>query len=131
MSGMKHALNGNMARYLQDAKETKEPWKRWRLNTGSWWTNCYKPPAWCPRTKYERIPQTIRIGDREVPAPYRGPMEDGRYYVVDITLSEKIMWFDWGGGDEDHRYMERGLAHLTEEAALENADALLALLGGE
>lgn len=130
MTGMKHALNGNMALYEKDARETREPWERWRRNHGNGWAKCHMPPAWSPGTQYERIPQTIRIGDMEVPAPYRGPMEIKQaYWVISLSLPEKAIIFHWGGDASDRHHMARGVLHLTEAAALETADALLAQLG--
>ena len=70
---------------------------------------------------------TIIVNGIEVPEPVREALEVGqRYWLADptsITFHKKTYW---GDDDIDIRILNRGLIHLTEEAAVAHAKAMLA-----
>lgn len=76
--------------------------------------------------------KTIRIGNYDVPVPYRGVMEVGRTYYVPDALRRKYQYEDtWGADEYDKCYMQRGFIHLTAEAAALHGKALASLTAGE
>lgn len=73
-------------------------------------------------------PKTININGHEVPEPVREPLEKGQeYWVLELTNKERCCRLVWRNDHMDNRILERGLIHLSEEAALAHARALLSL----
>lgn len=69
---------------------------------------------------------TIKINGHDVPAPERvAPPSGTRYWVPLMTASEPCVIYRWANDDLDARCLTRGLVHLTEEAAVAHAKALL------
>lgn len=82
--------------------------------------------------RYRIAPRTIRIGNYDVPEPYRGEMEDGQeYYVPAVDNRHFQSSCQWGGDSFDKRYMNLGIIHLTPEAAALHGKALASLTAGE
>ena len=124
---MKHIHAELMALYAQDAMETDKPWERWEYFDTQVWesirTGC---PLWAPETQYRRKPKTITINGHKVPEPYRGEMRYNQiYYAPHLENSELYDALNWCEDDWDRRVIERGLLHLTKEAARKHAEALL------
>lgn len=72
-------------------------------------------------------PETITINGHEVPCPVREPLEyqDG-YYVPCVSNKERFAIFSWRPScGDDSRLLSLGLIHLTPEAAIAHAEALL------
>ena len=124
-----------MLQYAQDASTTEKPWEMWefRFDEHEKWTILTGNPAWDDDTKYRRKPRTIRIGEIDIPEPVREPLRNGEQYFV-----HAIYWGDgsshrfyWKDGSMDKRLLRRGMVHLTEEAALAHARALIALTANE
>lgn len=70
--------------------------------------------------------KTLRIGAFDVPEPVRKPLEAGTKYYVPKPHSEPLVdYYKWVGDGVDHTLVQRGLAHLSEEAAELHAKALL------
>lgn len=95
-----------MMQYAQDALETDKPWERWEVKTceqGGWYTPTSQVPfnEW---NEYRRKPKTINVNGHEAP-------EYDDYIWEDTSL--------------DTEAMKRGLIHLTKEAAIAHAKALL------
>jgi hypothetical protein len=82
MTVHKHAAN--MALYAQDAAETDEPCNRWEYMPAhhAVWYPCTHHPEWIGDIKYRRKPRTIRIGERDVPAPMTTAPERGAVYFT-------------------------------------------------
>lgn len=124
---MKHKHAELMALYAQDAMETDKPWERWEYFDTQVWesirTGC---PLWAPETQYRRKPKTITINGHKVPEPYRGEMQRNQFYYIP-SLDSNDFWYElcWDGDACDQRVMERGLVHLTKEAAIKHTEALL------
>ena len=83
-------------------------------------------------TMYRVKPKTIQIGDMEVPEPVRKSLEAGtQYFIVDINdadLHDVGLWAS--DGHDEYSYLSRGLLHLTKEAAIAHAKALIKISGG-
>lgn len=72
-------------------------------------------------------PNTIKIGDIEVPEPLREAPDTGTgYCVVAIGSSSLYFYQTWDAHPSEYRALDRGLIHLTGEAAVQHAKALLA-----
>ncbi len=73
-------------------------------------------------------PKTIRIGEYDVPEPVREPLEkDTEYWITNFSLEELACSFKWYSDKFDNRVLKNGLIHLTKEAAVIHAKALLSL----
>jgi hypothetical protein len=71
------------------------------------------------------LPKTILINGIEVPEPeMKNILHNQKYYLVDI-LNSKVSYGIWEGGYKDFQWLNYGLIHLTEEAAIIHRDALL------
>lgn len=127
---MKHKHAENMMLYAQDALTTDRPWERWelRLNGDVTWVILRKHPEWDSWHEYRRKPRTININGHEVPEPVRSPLIRGTtYHVPNLVnyggkLSEDLLWDD---DMLDHFSLNSGIVHLSEEAAIKHAEALL------
>ena len=124
---MKHIHAELMALYAQDAMETDKPWERWEyFDTQSWTSMRTGCPLWAEETLYRRKPKTININGHKVPEPYRGEMRYGQfYYIPKLDSSNLYNTLNWCKDACDQRVIERGLLHLTKEAARKHAEALL------
>lgn len=71
------------------------------------------------------LPKTININGIEVPEPERkNILHNQKYYLVDI-LNSKVSYGIWENSYKDFQWLNRGIIHLTEEAATIHRDALL------
>ena len=101
--------------------------------TSSWETISTKPvligaaygdlPSRSLRVK----PPTVLINGIEVPEPCREPLKKNeRYWMPDLARLTGLACEDsWSGIPCDFDYLNRGLVHLTKEAAETHAKALL------
>lgn len=122
--------------YAKDALETDRPWEQWEVrqffkDSGSifygGWRDCAPSDMTFPNDyEYRRKPRTININGHEVPEPVREPLECGTEYFIPIIRERRFaIDFYWTDEKTDKRFLERGLIHLTEEAAIAHARALL------
>lgn len=75
--------------------------------------------------EYRLKPSFIDINGHQVPEPVREPLQMGQEYWI-ITLGYGACHHEWSGTDQEiHCWLERGLIHLTEEAAEAHIAALL------
>lgn len=125
MSGHIHAEL--MAQYAEDARETETPWERWELSDCEGrWSHCHGNPLWSGHRQYRRKPRTITINGREVPEPMReAPKVGDVVYLVNITGDHVFVAFTWVADFMDAKWIQRGLVHSTEDAAIAHAEALL------
>lgn len=73
--------------------------------------------------------KTLSINGCDFPEPERVTLEVGTKYYIPNLFNER-MWDCWaweGDDDFDNRNIERGLVHLTKEAAILHAKAALSL----
>jgi hypothetical protein len=121
MSACKHIEE--MAMYLEDAKETEEPWLRWEYEEGFEWESLIGHPKWVKQFNYRRKQKTININGFEVPEPLRvAPKEGTMVYIVSITSGhpECYCWLN-----NYNQLIEKGICHLTIEASNIHTKALL------
>jgi hypothetical protein len=131
MTAHKHAAN--MALYAKDAETTDKPWQLWEFFQDSEeWKPLFNNPSWFENVAYRRKPQTIKIGEHEFPMPMReAPALGAMYWVVELTHSAVAFHALWDNDSLDRLWLQRGLCHATEEAALQHAKALIAISGGQ
>lgn len=126
---MKHRHAELMMEYARDAMETDKPWERWEYSLeGRVWMDLISQPRWGDDYEYRRKPRTININGHEVPEPVRSPLENGTiYYISYISAPDDALAWDckWRSDKYDFNYLKKGIVHLTEEAAIKHAEALL------
>lgn len=120
-----------MLQYAQDAMSTEDPWTLWQYfkQSEDSWRDCSKNPGWLAYNSYRRKPQTIKIGEFEVPEPLRIPPPQGETYCfVAITGGDgSYCESEWTGDKLDMKRLASGIIHFTAEAALLHSHALLSL----
>ena len=127
-----HIHAENMRLYAEDALTTDEPWLlwQWKDNLGLWRNfdshSLTIHPSWYPEVEYRRKPRTININGFEVPEPLRiEPKFEEPYWIADPASRDLADQYKWAGHTVDFRWLQRGLLHLTKEAAELHAKALL------
>ena len=79
-------------------------------------------------------PPMRSINGYEYPEPVREPLELGQCYWVPFPAEDELTYvegFKWSGGRVDMTWLKRGLIHLTPEAAVAHARAIILAGGGE
>lgn len=127
---VKHVHAELMMQFAQDAAETSVPLSRWQFDSGKGWEDfpytSDDAPTWTPQFKYRRKPKTMNINGYEVPEPLREAPEYGKkVYTPHISSDKLVIDRNWDGEAYDVRNLERGIVHLTKEAAETHARALL------
>ncbi|WP_237388280.1 hypothetical protein [Xenorhabdus sp. Sc-CR9] len=122
-----------IAEYAKFAIENDEPWRffQYRKYVGTSWQDCAKPLTFNSEWEYKLKPnpQTIRIGEWDVPVPERKPLLKGTtYYVPDLLTENFTDPLVWDNSHLDLRLLNRGLVHLTADAANTHACALLSFI---
>ena len=105
-------------RVISHAEVLDNP-ERFRLVTvcGLW-----EPPE---KLSWTKPVTTININGYEVPMPERELLKKGsKYYVPSLSAAKAHIYF-WDGDIGDTQFLERGLVHLTPEAATAHAEALV------
>ena len=116
-----------MAQYAEDAKQHDRPWELWQHGDHEVWVGCTSNPGWHTDHSYRRKPQTIMIGEHEVPEPCREPLHSGqKFWAVNPFTGPQ--GFTWDGSKEDLHALKSGFVHLTEEAAEKHYEAFKSLL---
>jgi hypothetical protein len=129
-----HVHADEMKLYAQDAAETEAPWSRWQFKNkgGSVWLDIYENPRWSNIAEYRRKPETIRIGDMDVPKPMTfAPAKGSSYFVPDADSSIMYCTYTWEGHRFDLILLDRAMAHSTKEAAIQHAMAMVLASGGK
>ena len=72
-------------------------------------------------------PETVKIGDVEVPEPCREAPEVGKKFWT-LTPFGGATHFTWDGTKACYDALSSGFVHLTEEAALQHYEAIKNLL---
>lgn len=124
MSGHQHA--DLMAKAAEIAKTDKEWHRHFQFKTDkcSDWRDMSCDFLFYEHVKYRLKPSFIDINGHQVPEPVREPLEDDQeYWIADIRYAVSV--FNWENNDADNRWLERGIIHLTKEAAEAHSAALL------
>lgn len=128
-----HPHAGLMMKYAEIAQTTDKPWTHFevRQNDSGVWKAIHLPLRFDTYLEYRlkpEPPKTIRIGKYDVPEPVREPLENGtEYWGVDLTAEELAWNYKWNSAVFCNLMWRRGLIHLTKEAAVIHAKALLSL----
>ena len=123
-----HPHAASMLLYAQDAAETDKPWERWEfIGSDNGFNGCLKHPEWHEDFEYRRKPKTITVNGIKVPAPAReAPKMGEKFFLVNPAASTLAVAYSWSNGRYDNEWLNKGVLHLTEEAAIAHAKALLA-----
>ena len=122
-----------MMEYAKIAQTTDKPWEHFEVwqNDSCVWKAIHLPLRFYSHMEYRlkpEPPKTIRIGEYDVPEPVREPLEkDTEYWIAHFSLAELANRFKWYSDEFDKRVLKNGLIHLTKEAAVIHAKALLSL----
>lgn len=123
MSGHPHA--DLMAKAAEIAK-TDQYWQRHfeeKFHSTDKW-NPMSDVFFQTHREYRLKPSFIDINGHQVPDPVREPLEDDQeYWIADIRYAVSV--FNWENNDADNRWLERGIIHLTKEAAEAHSVAML------
>lgn len=124
---MKHKHAELMMMYAQDAMETDRPWERWEFRfENDEWKDLIDHAIWRNDCEYRRKPITININGFEVPEPVRSPLEKGTiYYIPMLDHTKLFRLYKWEASYLEPPLLNKGLIHLSEEAAIKHAEALL------
>ena len=75
---------------------------------------------------YRVKPKTMNINGYEFPEPVRTKLNDGdTYYIPDVLSYDFYISDGWSDTGQDLKFLNLGLIHLTKEAAIQHAKALL------
>ena len=123
-----HPHAASMLLYAQDAAETDKPWERWEFKgSNNGFNGCLKHPEWHENFEYRRKPRTITVNGIEVPEPIREEPKMGeKFFLVNLVSPTLVTAFPWSNHSYDTEWLNKGLLHFTEEAAIAHAKALLA-----
>lgn len=124
MSGHPHA--DLMAKAAEIAKTDKEWHLHFQFKTDKCadWSDVSCGFLFYENVEYRLKPRYININGHQVPEPVREPLEDDQeYWIADIRYAPSV--FNWENNDADNRWLERGIIHLTKEAAEAHSAALL------
>ena len=118
-----------MMKYAIEAATNSECWKNWESSYKSEgnWQPCIMIPAWNVNRDYRRKIKTIRIGDRDVPAPLTSSNGiTGNVFLADTLHPCKYLV----SSTHNVTALKRGMLHTTAEAAIAHSEALIAISGG-
>lgn len=122
----KHIHADLMMQYAKDAMETDKPWERWEYFDGNLWVVPDFPMAFDEECQYRRKPDVIKINGFEVPVPLKVAPGLGTLYSYAHPSGEDLhITNTWDNDNFDKRLLQKGLIHLTKEAAVAHAKALL------
>ena len=107
----------------------REPWKHFEvyLPSFSMWVSMGSR-QWFSMEPYKfRLKQrTININGFEVPEPASDALNIGdKYFTADPVIPTYHREYVWWGDSADMEFLKRGIVHLTKEAAIQHAKALL------
>lgn len=78
------------------------------------------------RHQFRIKPEVILINGIEVPKPCDKQLDEGQqYFYPCIEASDSCTGVKWNNDIYDERLLKRGIVHLTKEAAIKHAEALL------
>ena len=126
-----HVHAASMLQYAEDAAGTDKPWERWEFRDYACQPS-FEPleqhPGWTTTTAYRRklpVPKTFFINDFKIPEPTRVALEYGTKYWCIQSSIPSISVCTWTGDEVDRFRLDKGIVHLTREAAQLHTDALL------
>ena len=122
-----HPHAAAMLLYAQDAAETDKPWERWEFKgSDNGFNGCLKHPEWREDFEYRRKPKTITVNGIKVPEPAReAPKMREKFFLVNLASPTLVNEYLWSNHSYDNEWLNKGLVHPTEEAAIAHAKAML------
>ena len=117
--------------YIKDCQKYEKPWLNWEFSKdGIMWEdfpNYYGYLVWSTDRQHRRKPSTININGFEVPEPLREAPEEGTVVYLPSTYYENCYaeWYWQHKIPISSKLLTRGVVHLTKEAAILHAKALL------
>ncbi|HCT9044814.1 TPA: hypothetical protein OUB92_000755 [Morganella morganii] len=122
MSGHPHAAL--MEKAAEIAKTDEHWYRHFQVFLNDNWSEPSSEFKFYSGGEYRLKPRFIDINGHQVPEPVREPLEDDQeYWIADIRYAPSV--FNWENNDADYRWLERGIIHLTKEAAESHSAALL------
>lgn len=106
---------------------------QWQDFNGDWQEPGIRNPMSHPGVEWRIKPATIKIGDHEISAPIQeAPPVGSCVFFVDLSASGYHWWFRWAETmpNSAHRLISTGTGHLSRDAAIAHARALIAISGG-
>ncbi len=124
MPGHPHA--DLMAKAAEIAKTDSEWWKhfQFKADNRSDWGDMPCHFIFYDHVKYRIKPRFIDINGHQVPEPVREPLKIGQVYWL-ARIHGAVDSFEWEGDHACRVWLERGIIHLTKEAAEAHSVALL------
>lgn len=99
-----------------------------QMYVGDEWSDCNEPTAFVDGCKYRIKPKTIMVNGFEVPEPMREDLNNfERYFTPSVGSDSLCNHHSWESDGYDKRHLSRGLIHLTKEAAIAHAKAMLGI----
>ena len=89
--------------------------------------SCWSLLTGTPILEWRIAPETIMIGEHEVPEPCREAPEVGKKFWT-LTPFGGAALFTWDGSKPCYDALEGGFVHLTKEAAQQHYEAIKKLL---
>ena len=90
-------------------------------------TTCWKVLTGGVAVEWRIVPETVKIGEHEVPEPCREALRSGqKFWAVNPFTGPQH--FTWDGSKEDYHALNSGFVHLTKEAAEQHYEAIKSLL---
>lgn len=123
---MKHKHYDLIVQWASDP----EAWVvEYRFSSREAWNDAGDAPLWYESVEYRLIPKRkmMHLNGVEFPAPEReAPARGTTYWMCDLLSPAKVFESQWQAMNVDRTALERGLVHLTREAAEAHARAMLA-----
>lgn len=88
---------------------------------------CWKVLTGGVAIEWRIVPETIKIGDYEVPEPCREAPKVGQKFWT-VSPFTGVVDFVWDGSKPCYDALEGGFVHLTEKAAEQHYEAIKSLL---
>ncbi|MEX0445215.1 hypothetical protein [Xenorhabdus sp. SGI246] len=128
----KHVHADLIAEYAKLAQVTDKPWEYFEFRCSDYanWDKCEVDISFFSTTQYRLKPRTIKIGEYDVPEPYKGELNFSQpFYYPCIDCHDKFVITAWWCKEnkEYMHLMKNGLIHLDRESAELHAKALIAL----
>ena len=99
----------------------------WKTHDNEDTVLCWKLLAGSDIYEWRIAPETITIGEHEVPAPEREAPEVGKKFWT-LTPFGGATHFTWDGTKTCYDALSSGFVHLTEKAAQQHYEAIKSLL---
>ena len=120
-----HVYPGDTVYYYGDEKHR---WGREMVVEKDGFVNGVHADSFSKGTATFRLKPQLVIGDQSVPLPEREvPAKGTTYFTPSLYAQTYFTEYCWAVETLDLRWLERGLVHLTKEAAIAHGEALVAL----